>query len=254
MREKNSYSRFVQNVFGWTALEKGEMIQLLHHCVEHNITSFENADFQGKNHTTQKFGTALSESGLSRDEIQLISKYNSANKAGLMETVDQVLLHLDTDYLDLLLLDNSEKNPEIHDDIEQLFNQGKILELGALNMKISEMEDSDFIFHATQINLPISSFQDLKNIIPEIHPSEEIVNLLYCDLNRNFSRFEAAAEMCKKYDLNEDQILLMWLLKHPSHLHLVINYSEKEKISAATDIREKLFAPIDWEKLNLLIS
>lgn len=253
MRERNSYSRIVQNVAGWTGLEKGKMIQLLHHCVENNISSFDNADFFARNYSDQKFGTALSESGLSRDEIQLISKYNSEDKLGLVDRIEQLLIDLDTDYLDLLLLDPSKNHKETHEAIAQLFSQGKITELGALNMNNSKMEETDIIFHAKQIGIPIQSFSDLKHIEPEFHPSEEIENFIFFDF-KNHPKMAAFEEMCDKYEMTEDQLLLAWLLKHPAQLHPIINYTEKEEIAVATSIKENFLAPIDWQKINLMFT
>ena len=80
MRNKQTYSRFIQNVLPWSDFHKGRMIQFLHHCVEHDITAFDNSDFRGQNYMGKLFGVALSESGLSRDEIQLISKYGAPER------------------------------------------------------------------------------------------------------------------------------------------------------------------------------
>ena len=145
MRNKQTYSRFIQNVLSWSEFPKGRMIQFLHHCVEHGITAFDNADFTGRNYIGKLFGVALSESGLSRDEIQLISKYGAPENEGdkLIETVDNLLLDLETDYLDLLLLDYPHLTPIISDAVERLMSQGKVIEVGGLNLEDPHVRDFD---------------------------------------------------------------------------------------------------------------
>ena len=55
-------------------LKKTEMIDLMHYCIDQNITTFDHADIYGGYTTEADFGNAFAESGIKRDDIQLISK------------------------------------------------------------------------------------------------------------------------------------------------------------------------------------
>ncbi len=104
MRQRNSYSRIVQDPVEWKAISKGAKIQLFQHCIEKDITSFMINTASGS--YDKSLGTAFSESGLSRDEIQFVAALGDSNEEErIVEKVENIIDLLDIDYLDLLLLD-----------------------------------------------------------------------------------------------------------------------------------------------------
>lgn len=258
MRNKLTYSRFIQNVLPWNDFPKGRMIQFLHHCVEHDITSFDTSDFEGKNYIGKVFGIALSESGLSRDEIQLISKYGAAETDAdkLIETVENALLDLETDYLDLVLLDYPHLIPEIGDAVERLKSQGKILEIGGLNLEESQVRDFKIPLGVNQIPSPFRTRDALVNIPTVVSAAEEIDHFVWCGHEVPGPEGESRVfrELCDQYQITEEQLYLKWILQHPAHLHPIICSSQKEEITAAVASREKLLDPVDWQKIQLILS
>jgi len=67
-----------------------QMMQLIHDCISHGITSFDHADIYGGYTTEAEFGKAFSQSGIERESIQIITKCgiqhvlgNRVNKMGL---------------------------------------------------------------------------------------------------------------------------------------------------------------------------
>lgn len=258
MRNKQTYSRFIQNVLPWNEFPKGRMIQFLHHSVEHDITSFDTSDFEGRNYIGKVFGIALSESGLSRDEIQLISKYGAPETDAdkLIETVDKALLDLETDYLDLLLLDFPHLSPEIGNAIDRLKSQGKIMEVGGLNLEESQVREFKIPLGVNQVPSPFTVRDALSNIPTVVSAAEEIDHFVWCGNENIASEGEARVlrELCDQYQISEDQLYLRWILQHPAHLHPIICSSEKEEITAAVTAREKQLDPVDWQKIQLMHS
>ena len=258
MRNKQTYSRFIQNVLSWNEFPKGRMIQFLHHCVEHGITAFDNADFTGRNYIGKLFGVALSESGLSRDEIQLISKYGAAENEGdkLIETVDNLLLDLETDYLDLLLLDYPHLTPSSSDAVERLMSQGKVMEVGGLNLEEPHVRDFAMPLTVNQVPTPFGTRHSLAQIPTLTDAVEEIIHFVWCSSQNDLSEGERNVfwELGSKYDIPQDELYLRWLLQHPAHLHPVICSSEKEEIAASVACREKPLDPMDWKKIELILS
>ena len=55
-------------------LNKKQIIDLIQHCIEQGITTFDHADIYGGYTTETDFGYAFAESDIQRDHIQLISK------------------------------------------------------------------------------------------------------------------------------------------------------------------------------------
>src|SRR5690606_35901114 len=103
-------------------------------------------------------GTAFSESGLSRDEIQIIAapKKEITKAEELINEVEKILILMDTDYLDLLLLDFTTPYEDIIAAVEQLRAQEKVVEIGVLEEKPGEKKDFLKDFPASAV---LSSFR-----------------------------------------------------------------------------------------------
>lgn len=256
MKERKSYSRFIQNVCSWKNLEKGRIIHLLHHCIAHDISTFDSADFQGNHCIAKTFGTALSESGLSRDEIQLISKFNDATGSpGFVEAVDDILLRLRTDYLDLLLIDSPAPSGELLQDIQRLSSQGKILEIGAMSAQHQKLAAT---------GIPLRTYQDRIDFSPEsfkdLSSKELTSGTLTCftwlDLEKmaQTGKSDVLDQFCHKYKLSRTQLLFAWTLQHPAYLHPVLLSSEKDEISSTTAMKEVDLDPFDWQEINLFLT
>ncbi|MDP5061500.1 MAG: aldo/keto reductase, partial [Maribacter sp.] len=96
-----------------------EMISLMNHCIENDITTFDHADIYGDYTNEEDFGKAFKESAIKREDIQLISKcgiqfdvkersnrvkHYDYNKDYIIASVERSLKMLQTDHLDMLLL------------------------------------------------------------------------------------------------------------------------------------------------------
>ena len=51
-------------------------------------------------------------------------------------------------------------------------------------------------------------------------------------------------ELCKKYSGTKDQLLLSWILKHPSKIHPVIGTTKKERILNAVNSEAVILSEI----------
>ncbi len=258
MRKKNTYSRIIQNVFSWDneqeSFQKGKMIHLLHCCVEHDITSFDASSENGE--TVKKtFGTALSESGLSRDEIQLIGKLKNSSEKSIFSQVEELLLNMRTDYLDLILLQNPQQPETVKNDLEKLSSQGKISEVGGFNLQPQEMTafKGHFPLSANYSEFNFSASEE--NEQPSEEFSEEIVQMIGFDIKKIHSlvKNDIFEQLSKKYHCDQTHLLLSWLLNHPSHLHPVISFGSEEEISHAAKSKDIGLDPVDWQKINFLL-
>ena len=157
-----TYSRLIAGTMTWGIWGKGfqktQMIDLLHHCLDNNITTFDHADIYGGYTTEGDFGNAFAESGIARDHIQLISKcgiqyvndnrnntvkHYNYNKDYIIWSVENSLKLLKTDYLDLLLLHRPSPlmKPEIISEaVDNLKQRGLIKSFGVSNFTTSQME------------------------------------------------------------------------------------------------------------------
>lgn len=256
MRKKNTYSRIIQGIYNWgkeeSTLGKGKMIHLLHYCVENDITSFDGSSEDGQP-VEKAFGTALSESGLSRDKIQLIGKFTS--EKDIVSHVENLLLNMRTDYLDLILLENPNQPEKVKNDLQKLSSQGKIMEVGGFNLQAQEMSrfKEHFPLSPNFSQFGFSTSEAKESIFEEI--SEEIVQMISFDGDQANSlvKNDVFEQLSEKYDCDGRQLLVSWLLNHPSHLHPVISFNNEDEISHTAGAKDISFDPVDWQKINFLL-
>ena len=247
MRQRNSYSRIIWDLELWEQKPKGAKIQLFHHCVEKDITSFYIDTSEFTISPKDALGTALSESGLSRDEIQLIGgiREENPNAEKIISKVEELLNNLKTDYLDLLLIDFSSSPKEIKSALEQLKSQGKITETGLLKKDFRKQEEVDDISIQATLAPWKYSPASVKMLSLERAPAENITEMLFLELE---APGEKTVEAAKKYQLSGKEFVLAWLLQHPAHFHPILKGGEQEEIDAAVKAFHTTLIREDREK------
>ena len=263
------FSRIVAGCMNWgewgAKLNEKDVLELINRCVDIGVTSFDHADIYGHYTTEILFGKALKNSGSLRDKMQFITKcgiqlvapnrpehnlksYNTS-KQHIIKSVENSLLNLNTDYIDLLLIHRPSPlmHPqEIAEAFEELQKSGKVLHFGVSNFTTSQLEvlDAHFPLCTNQIEvspLQLNPFTDgtldqclLKNIKPMAystlaggqfftqHPSEQVKRI-----NKVLNK------LSDKYKAGRDQIIIAWILKHPSAILPVIGSTKIQRIEAA---------------------
>ncbi len=255
-------------------LSTAEMIELMNHCVENNITTFDHADIYGDYTNEEDFGKAFAKSGIDRDNIQLISKcgiqfnvkersnrvkHYNYNKDYIIQSVERSLKMLQTEYLDLLLLHRPSPlmNPsEIAEAIDQLKNEGKIKQFGVSNFSPSQIQliEKNNKVEANQVEFSLTS----NGVMNDGSLDDCIVNdrlaMSWSPLGSyfreeskaNFRVKEVLAKLTKKYDATEDQLLLAWILKHPSKIHPVVGTATPQRLKLAMDAVAIAMDLQDW--------
>lgn len=239
-------------------LEKNQMINLMHCCLENGITTFDHADIYGGYTTEADFGTAFSESGIDREKIQFISKcgikYVSENrnysikhydysKEYIVWSVENSLKNLQTDYLDVLLLHRPSPMmvaDEIAEAIEKLKREGKIKSFGVSNFTSSQ---TDLIRQKTavdfnQIQFSATHFESITDGNLDYMQLHKIKPMSWNPLG---SIFRAETEQTQrlttflksletKYNVAIEVLLLAWIMQHPSGVSPVIGTTNPERI------------------------
>ena len=238
-----------------------EMTELMHHCLEQGITTFDHADIYGGYTTEADFGRAFNESGIDRNGIQLISKcgiqYEAETRDNRVKhyqydadyiiwSAEQSLRHLQTDYLDLLLLHRPSPlmaAEEVAKAFETLKDQGKIKSFGVSNFTPSQMEliGSTSGIAANQIEFSLTQHEAMHDGTLDYMSLNRITAMSWSPLGVVFKEdteqtrriHRLLGSLIDKYDATEDQLLLAWILKHPTGIHPVIGTTTKQRISDA---------------------
>lgn len=251
MKQRNSYSRIVQDLEEWHALSKGTKIRLFQHCIERDISSFL-INFSTSGNYDHGLGAAFSESGLSRDEIQFIGVLEKGiTKADdLIAQVEKILNLLDTDYLDLILLDFAGSFEEVISAIEQLRAQDKVVEIGVLEEKPGEKKDFLKDFPASAV---LSTFKftpaAVKTLTLVEAASEEATHMIIPVSGNWENEHEGLQKAAKKYNLRPKEFLFAWLLHHRVHYHPVIKGNSEALIDSAVNAFHTSIIEEDFEKL-----
>lgn len=247
-----SLSRIVAGAMTWgewgVDYSANQMADMIRHCLDLGITTFDHADIYGHYSTEATFGEALNQLGTSvRAQMQLVTKggiyletyrrpeirvhsYN-LGRDYLISCAERSLQNLQTDYLDLFLVHRPSPLMDPHEIAEAfaaLEKSGKVRSFGVSN------------FTPSQFNL-LAGCADLVTNQVECHPlhtdcfydgtfdqlmAANIRPMIWSPLGGSqYFKSEGTAvlrlrdtvkTMSDKYgDVGEDVILLAWLLKHP---------------------------------------
>tara|TARA_R110001592_G_scaffold152598_11_gene380217 strand:+ start:2307 stop:3170 length:864 start_codon:yes stop_codon:yes gene_type:complete len=261
------YSRIIAGTMTWGKWGKqhsaAEMIALMNHCVENNITTFDHADIYGDYTNEEDFGKAFNKSGIKRENIQLISKcgiqfdvkersnrvkHYDYDKDYIISSVERSLKLLQTDYLDLLLLHRPSPlmNPsEIAEAVDKLSDDGKIRQFGVSNFTPSQIQliEKEVQVEANQVEFSLSSNAVMNDGTLDDCITYDRLAMSWSPLG-SYYREESKAndrikkvlvELTKKYDATEDQLLLAWVLKHPSNVHPVVGTATPKRLKMAME-------------------
>jgi predicted oxidoreductase len=272
------YSRLIAGTMNWGAwgkqLSRKDMVSLMHHCLDKEITTFDHADIYGGYTTEEDFGKAFLESGINREDIQLISKcgiqyisdkrkhavkHYDLSKDYIIWSVEESLKLLKTDYLDLILLHRPSplmQSDEIAEAVLILTRQGKIKEFGVSNFTPSQMEliGNKVPIAVNQIEFSLTEHTAMHDGTLDTMMMKDILPMAWSPLGMVFREdtqqtrriHKQLGELLEKYNATEDQLLLAWLMKHPAKIHPVIGTTKPKRISDAVAASKINMELEDW--------
>ena len=275
---KTPFSKIIAGTMTWGIwgknLSKNQMIDLMNTCFESGITTFDHADIYGGYTTEASFGAAFGESRIEREKIQLISKcgiqlpsekrgtkvhHYDYSKSHIIESAEQSLKNLKTDYLDLLLIHRPSplmQVDEIAEAIEKLKSEGKILDVGVSNFTPSQTDliQTKIKVNYNQIEFSVTHFEPMLNGSLDHMQTNKIKPMCWSPLGSVFKKVDdksirimkLATQLSLKYNVSIDVLLLAWILKHPSRILPVFGTADKTRITnlmEATTIEMELE---DW--------
>lgn len=279
---KSLNSKLVAGTMFWgqwgKELSTQEMSDLISFFFENGISTFDHADIYGGYTMEAAFGQAFSRSSLQRDQVQFISKcgiqYISENrpnevihydtsKAYIIASAEASLKHLKTDYLDALLIHRP--SPLMHpEDVmsaaEDLKKDGKILSFGVSNFSSSHLElmMSEGLIDINQIEFSVVQYEALFDGTLDKILQHKIIPMAWGPLRSYFNLEDNTkkqrlkkqiSELSTKYNSSDDQLLLAWILKHPSKIHPIIGTTKKDRIQSAIQALSIKLSTEDWFKI-----
>jgi len=183
-----SYSRMIAGTMRWgqwgAQFSTAEYSDMIAQCLKIGVSTFDHADIYGDYTTEAEFGLALDAMKIKREDIQLITKCGirmmSTNrplnklksydhsKTYLINSVEQSLRNLKTEYIDLLLIHRPSplmRAEEVAEAFSELRASGKVKEFGVSNFTTAQFNllNRHFELVANQLELSplyLTSFTD----------------------------------------------------------------------------------------------
>ena len=246
------------------------MSELIKDAFSSGINSFDHADIYGGYTTEEIFGNAFLKTGIKREDVFFISKcgimypsdklpvkvkhYDYSAKH-INQSVINSLKYLKTDYLDTLLLHRPSPLMDINelsDTINTLIHSGKIKSFGVSNFTVLQMDMlKDLKISYNQINFSLTQLDYMYDGTLEYMQTNNIIPMAYSPLGdyykNNNPKFNKVFDLfTKKYNCSDDQLLLAWILKHPSNIYPVIGTTKAQRIKNSKESLKINLETIDW--------
>ena len=277
MRKIDKFSRIVSGTMTWGSwgkqLSQKEMVELMHHCIENGLTTFDHADIYGSYSTEADFGNAFADSGIKREDIQLVSKcgiqltrgrdnkinHYQYDKKYIIWSAEQSLKKLQTEYLDLLLLHRPSPlmEPfEMAEALQQLLDSGKIKQVGVSNFTPSQVAllEKAIPVTANQVEFSLTHDEPMYDGTFDDCIANKRLAMAWSPLGDFFREKNDRTKRIKKvmgplmdkYGADESQLLLAWILRHPANIYPVIGTTSKERIILSAKAAEMELELQDW--------
>ena len=271
-------SRIISGTMNWGTwganYSKQEMCQLISESFDSGINSFDHADIYGGYTTEESFGDAFIETGIKREDVFFISKcgimypskklpiktkHYDYSEDHIIKSVNNSLKYLQTDYLDCLLLHRPSPLMDINiiaNTIEGLIKSGKIKSFGVSNFTADQMDmfkgKVEILYN--QINLSLTHLDHMFDGTLEYMQANNILPMAYSPLGSYFkegnNKIKKVVESLKdKYSCTDYQLLISWLLKHPSKVYPVIGTTKSDRIKKSMKSLKIEIELIDWFEL-----
>ncbi|CAI8196496.1 MAG: Oxidoreductase YdhF [Flavobacteriaceae bacterium] len=257
-----------------SALNTTEMANRIEGALELGLNRFDHADIYGDYTTEAEFGAALKQANVTREAIELITKCGiqmtrgRANKvkhyqydtAYIIDSAEQSLRNLGTDYLDLFLLHRPSPlldTEEVGLAVATLLDQGKIKSFGLSNFLPHQVE-SIMRFapvEANQIQCSITHTDSMYDGTLDQAKHLNIEPMAWSPLGVLFKnpddeavvRIRAVADdLMKKYDTDLAGLALAFLAKHPSKISPVVGTTQINRLADAKKGFEIALELEDW--------
>lgn len=271
-------SKIIIGCMSWGAWGKQfslrERVDMIDFCVDHGNTTFDHADIYGDYTTEKEFGDAFMESGLKREDIQLISKcgiqlagpsrnnkikHYNCSKDYIIWSAEASLKNLKTDYLDTFLLHRPSAlmyPEEVAEAMHQLMSSGKIKQFGVSNFTPSQLKliSSAIDVSVNQIEFSLTQHSAMHDGTLDFMLQKKIQPMIWSPLgsvyreqNEQTSRVKKVlARLSEKYNCPESTILLAWIIKHPTNCSPVVGTTNKNRIKDSNKALEIDLELEDW--------
>ncbi len=285
----------VQGCMRMPSLTKESAAEVIRTAYDCGANFYDHATCYGSGDAETRFGEAFPLTGLKREDIILQSKCGLCfdrnefdwTRDYIIESVDEILSRLKTDYLDVLLLHRPDvlfDPEEVAEAFDQLKSNGKVLHFGVSNVVPMQLEllkkyvKQPLVFNQLQLSLDQSQLIDqalyMNNKTTEFSVNRDGNTLDYCRLNDitiqawsplQYGFFKGTfidhpdfpelnkvlGKIAERENVSKSAVAIAWILRHPAKMQAIIGTMNPGRIKAACDASKVNLSHHDWYELYL---
>ncbi|MDA9572198.1 aldo/keto reductase [Flavobacteriaceae bacterium] len=274
----NPFSRIISGTMTWGAwgaqMSTSQMQAQIEKYFALGITTFDHADIYGGYTTEAEFGAGFAQSNVAREEVQFITKcgiqmpcqarslpvkHYDYSAQHIQKSVENSLSALNTDYIDLLLLHRPSPLLDVEivtETIQKLQHQGKIKAFGVSNFTPSQIAllEKEIKVSWNQIECSLTHEIPMFDGTLDFMATQSIGAMSWSPLGSYFKENNSQTarikkcmnSLCEKYNCSEEQLLLSWLVSHPSKIYPVVGTTSIQRIENAIGALRIEIELTDW--------
>jgi predicted oxidoreductase len=257
-----------------------EIQKMIHSCLQLGITTFDHADIYGDYNCESLFGAALAESSVRREDIELVTKcgiklvsknrpqtsikHYDTSASHIVNSVENSLKNLRTDYIDLLLIHRPDplmNAEEVAKAFSRLKESGKVLYFGVSNFLPSQFEllssQTNVPLVTNQIEFSVINMEAQDNGILDMCQRLRISPIAWSPLgggtlfNEQTERIVRLRQVLKDIAVEHgadsiDQIALAWILNHPANFVVVLGTGNIDRVRKAVEAEQIKLSREQW--------
>ncbi|MDO5547871.1 MAG: aldo/keto reductase [Eubacteriales bacterium] len=274
-------------------LDSSRMNRFIHTAVENGANYFDHADIYADGNSELVFGEALSsDPSLSRENLTIQSKcgickgFYDLSKEHIIQSVEQSLKRLKTDYLDVLLLHRPDalvEPEEVAGAFDTLEHSGKVRYFGVSNHKPLQIEllkkyvKQPLLINQLQFSIPVSNmvangmevnmetdgaidrdgsvldYSRLHDITIQAWSPFQMPNWKGCFLGSpDYAELNQVIEaLSRRYGVSNTTIAAAWILRHPANMQIISGTSNPERLREIIDASSLSLSREEWYRLYL---
>lgn len=271
--------------------DKKEVRNLIDTAMDQGIDFFDHADIYAKGYAEEVFGevvdSAMRQNMIIQSKCGIIpGKAYDFSKEHILESVDESLKRLRTDYLDILLLhrpDTLMEPEEVAEAFEILEKTGKVRYFGVSNQNSMQIEllnkycDNRIKINQLQFSIAHCDIVDSGlnvNVHNEAGANRDGSVLEYCRLKNitiqawspfQYGMFEGVflnsekfpelnrqiEELAEKYQVTNSAIAVAWILRHPAKIQTIVGTTNKNRLTDICKASEVNLTREEWYALYM---
>ncbi len=259
-----------------------ESLGFIEACLDLGVTTFDHADIYGDYQCETLFGNALKHKPTLRDKMEIITKcgillpsnsrpdinvhrYNYRAEH-ILASVDRSLANLQCEYIDTLLLHRPSPlmdADEVAQAFDLLFTLGKVKHFGVSNFTTNQFDllqsrlDAPLIINQVELSpLALQHFEDgtldhvQQHAVTPMAWSPFAGGDIFSGTDEKAKRVQIVLKtVAEEMDCAVDQVVVAWLLRHPSDICPVMGSGKIARLAAAVDAMTITLSDDDWFRI-----